>query len=183
MVSDGPIVGFSGSRYGMTEPQRRRIGFLLDSIRPMKVRHGLCLGSDAEFDAMCVDRGIWRVGHPPLKQTWRAWIDVDELLPEKGYYPRDRDIVDGSYVLIATPRRPSGGGTWYTINYAWTRSMRVIVVYPDGRVEKSVRLNMGALDLGVVPLSRSVTQSFVESATLSDDKSFDSDGGSDGTAE
>lgn len=167
-MDDGLIVGFSGSRYGMTEPQRRGVEVLLDLICPRKARHGLCLGSDAGFDGMCVDRGIWRIGHPPLKREWRAWIDVDELLPEKDYHPRDRDIVDGSHVLIATPRRLSGGGTWYTVNYARVRPIWIILVYPDGVVEESVRLSTGAPDLGVVPSSSSVAQLFTESARVSD---------------
>ncbi len=136
-------LGFSGTRSGMTLAQRETVLRLLQELQPTKVRHGDCLGSDDEFADIChtfIPRpGI--VAHPGVSARGgdnhlRAYNPhSDEACEPKTHFARNRDIVDLSDRIIATPYQPepqTNGGTWYTINYARKRSKIVYVVNPDG---------------------------------------------------
>ncbi len=140
--------GFTGTRTGMTVHQRNAIANMLQSLwqqRVYQARHGVCIGSDAEFHKMAAQRGFWLIGHPGV--TWdgrsptRAAVHCDEMLPEKLYVVRDRDIVDGSVCLLATPRTMEEelrSGTWTTIRYARKAGKPVVIVFPDGTVKTEV---------------------------------------------
>ena len=53
------------------------------------------------------------------------------------YHERNRNIVDATDILVATPKENKGdiyrGGTWYTINYAVSKGKPVYIIWPDGR--------------------------------------------------
>lgn len=135
-------LGFSGTRQGMTEEQMaivRSLLMLLD--RDDTVRHGDCLGADFEFHAMAVSRGVLKIiVHPPALSSHRAFVSpaqVSQMLDPKPYLERNRAIVDGSRVLLATPStevEQKRGGTWSTIRYAKKIRVPTIVVYPSGKV-------------------------------------------------
>jgi hypothetical protein len=130
------IVGFTGSRRGMTRHQREVVEQWLHENRPDEAHHGLCVGSDEEFHWLCRDLGgVWIEGHPPTDPKLRAWLECDVLHPEKPYLDRDWDIVRAGGLLLATPRnRPWKGGTWRTIGFAHQVKRRTILVRPDGVV-------------------------------------------------
>ncbi len=58
-------------------------------------------------------------------------------LPAKEYLERDRDIVDATEALFATPDGPerAKSGTWYTVRYAVKTGKPVYICYPDGFLE------------------------------------------------
>jgi hypothetical protein len=138
--------GFTGSRYGMTTPQMRAVsGYLShillihDTAEPagIQVRHGDCIGSDAQFHVIATVLGCRTVAHPPLNERLRAYCAADEILPPKDYLARDRDIVAGSAALVATPGTSSWqrhSGTWTTIGYAVDAGLPVTVCLPDGTI-------------------------------------------------
>jgi hypothetical protein len=118
-------LGFTGTRDGMTQHQRERLQRILDEHgwRIIEAHHGDCIGADEEFhDLVAATLGVdilWV--HPPLVSKYRAFKQSPHILPARGYLERDRDIVDMTDALIATPKtklRAPRSGTWYTIEYA-----------------------------------------------------------------
>ncbi len=79
------------------------------------------------------------VSHPPEDDKYRAFAYFNEERPEKPYLMRNHDIVNESFLIIATPRQYSyvpRSGTWATINYAVKNNGRVMIVWPNGTYER-----------------------------------------------
>jgi hypothetical protein len=134
------IVGFTGSRKGMTGHQAARVLDLLLKIKPKEGHHGDCIGSDAQFHDLCRMAEVAVVLHPPDNPKLRAFckgaIREEEPLP---YLDRNHIIVDECDLLLATPKEREepmaarGQGTWSTIRYARRSDHRLRIVWPLGR--------------------------------------------------
>lgn len=135
---EDPVAGFTGTREGMSEGQMRTMTTLLGhDLSVEELHHGECVGADTDANWLARASGIQTVGHPPLDQRFRSVCTVDEQREAKGYLERDRDIVDESSFLIATPKEATEqekGGTWYTVRYARSQGRPVLIVWPDGSV-------------------------------------------------
>lgn len=100
------------------------------------VRHGDCVGADAQFDSMARNVGYSVIMHPPSNSYKRAFCNrrgPTEVLPTKGFIERNHDIVDASSVMIATPKEKDEqlrSGTWATIRYSRKKRVTLTVVYP-----------------------------------------------------
>lgn len=136
------FVGFTGTSRGMTPNQLKKVGDYLESLcnlSPIKVRHGDCLGADAEFHRLSVGMNIPIHIHPPINPKARAWCEPYEFMHEpEDYLVRDRAIVDLSTILIAAPRGMSEelrSGTWYTVRYAQRCERICHVFWPNGKVD------------------------------------------------
>lgn len=135
-------VGFTGTRNGMTRAQRDVLDGLLrgfyPDFSPTQLDHGDCVGSDAEADEAGHLFGLYVVVHPPVDEALRAFCRyANETRPAKTHFARNRDIVDETDHLVATPatmQEEAFGGTWYTIRYARKRGKPVTVIWPDGSV-------------------------------------------------
>lgn len=135
------IAGFTGTRHGMTPAQLAGVGDLLRKLTPERGDHGDCVGSDEQFHDLCIARFVPVVIHPPTDGRYRAncqgAMRVEKPRP---YLARDRDIVEGCDLLIATPREDTepppqrGQGTWYTVRYSRTVGTARYIVWPDGTV-------------------------------------------------
>jgi len=132
------IVGFTGTRYGMTAAQWEAVDRLLGELFARELHHGDCVGADADAHAIAKKRQLRIVIHPPLQEEHRAFCrDADVIAPTKSHFARNRDIVERAAVLIATPYESEvqlRGGTWYTVGYARKVGRPVHVVWPDGSV-------------------------------------------------
>ena len=149
------IIGFTGTRFGMTGAQKGSLRGLLRSFQmdswDFKIHHGDCVGADDEFvDIACeVYRCLVHVVcHPPVDVAHRAYnTHVNETLPPLTHFARNRAIVDAVELLIACPREMSEqktGGTWYTVTYARKRKRGLIIIWPDGTMAaESVDLTKG----------------------------------------
>jgi hypothetical protein len=128
--------GFTGTREGMTPEQWARVHYMYIQLGIGALRHGDCIGSDAQAHMLAQHCSLRIIIHPPVDQTHRAFCQgAHETLPAKTHLARNRDIVDPVPILIATPllmTPQDRGGTWYTIRYATKRSKFVYVVWPDG---------------------------------------------------
>lgn len=156
-------VGFTGTRHGMSEPQRRavadRLTVLADIHRvPIVAHHGCCVGADEEFHEICRQPDIRAriIGHPG--PDWPdgelcARVLCDETRPPGAYMKRNAAIVTASRIMIAAPlqddpirgalgtgrRAAVWGGTWRTIGMA-RRALRagklreLYVVGRDGKL-------------------------------------------------
>ena len=135
------ILGFTGTRHEPTEAQKQFIWRQMYDAT--ELHHGCCEGSDkaAHDTAVPYDSlTIWL--HPPTDQ--KLMVPMSDLLTRPGihtlsaksYHARNRNIVMSSDMLIATPdgpRRPHSG-TWYTIDYALSKGIKVVACLPDGTI-------------------------------------------------
>lgn len=136
------ILGFTGTRYGMTEKQRFAVSAFLDQHKPRETHSGDCKGADSEFlDAALICNGNFPPcthGHPCDIEKWRAHRKYDVLHPVKAPLDRNLDIVESSEHLLAAPRtmKPERrSGTWTTIRAAHQAKKDVTIIYPDGTKE------------------------------------------------
>jgi hypothetical protein len=131
------VLGFTGTRDGMTDAQELTVWECLKRWTPSELRHGDCCGADEQAHNLAVRERIRTVAHPPVVELLRAFCKADLILEPRDYLHRDRDIVDASKALLAAPATVAEGGwsgTWYTIRYARRRHVPVVIIGPDGRV-------------------------------------------------
>jgi hypothetical protein len=124
-------VGFTGSREGVTEAQAIQLGFFLEAlfVSGARFHHGDCVGADAYAHKLAKQLGYFTVGHPPSDPKLRAFCEADVLEVERPYLDRNKDIVDASDFMIATPSKSrKTGGTWSTVNYARKVNKPVAVI-------------------------------------------------------
>ena len=134
------IVGFTGTRRGMTDDQKQSVQRLLEEIEDIKqAHHGDCIGSDAQFHEICRQLGITIVIHPPDVDDNRAFCEGDVTHPPQRYLDLNRGIVDSADVMLATPmgyKEQLRSGTWAAIRYARKKSKTIHLVFPDGTVNR-----------------------------------------------
>jgi hypothetical protein len=133
------IVGFTGSRKGMTGDQSAKVFHLLKELKATEGHHGDCIGADEQFHEICHMADVPVVIHPPEDDKYRAWcqgaIRVEEPLP---YLTRNDVIIDVCEFLIAAPkekREPAPGrgqGTWSTVRHARRANRLFRIVWPLG---------------------------------------------------
>ncbi len=126
--------GFTGTRNGMTWKQKAAFAtYIHDHPEITEFHHGDCAGSDEDAHNR-LHYGIYTITHPPENPARRAFTDADETRPPKPYLERDRDIVDETDILIATPAGPETlrSGTWATIRHARKTGKPVLIINPDG---------------------------------------------------
>ncbi len=119
------IVGFTGTRRGMTDGQCSYVEFILRQLGCTEFRHGDCIGADSQAAYLVRSMGnIKIVAHPPIRDENRAFVPLrvgDKSLMPKAYIERNHDIVDACEHLLVAPRRnieEQRSGTWSTFRYA-----------------------------------------------------------------
>lgn len=140
-------VGFTGTQQGMTERQRERVRELLE-YKDFWGHHGMCVGADAEFDGIArLCKGFrWMYIHPCTIESRRAVInrtDYDIVFSVQDPLTRNRDIVQSSDLVIATPktiREERRSGTWATIRYTCESGKKLYIVAPNGAIFEEGRL-------------------------------------------
>lgn len=148
-------VGFTGTRFGMTDAQRLTvIRTLEDQLDETMIaartgfvaHHGDCEGADSQFHAIVLwtfrPIGSFIEVHPgPDGDPHRAWNgSYDRIHPPAPHMKRNAAIVAVSQIMIAAPfedEPQSRGGTWATIGMARkalkrSPSRRLYVVGRDG---------------------------------------------------
>jgi len=145
---DPPVntIGFTGTREGITDAQRSTLIRVLmgdDVWRTASFHHGDCVGADADFDAIL--RAIYACppieSHPCTFAVMRAHCErrgPTVVHAPRRYDRRNREIVLRSATMLVCPKDMSEqrfGGTWATYRIALAEGRRVLVVWPDGRLE------------------------------------------------
>jgi hypothetical protein len=145
-------IAVTGTSRGMTQGQQEQAR---DFLRAMfqkgyrRLRHGDCIGSDAQFARIAKELGFYLIAHPghtpkkPLETKYRAFTDFnDEVLPTKEFLKRDHDMVDFAALLLAAPYQDyevNRSGTWATVRYAREKKgIPVAFVYPGRNHMSSV---------------------------------------------
>lgn len=135
------IVGFTGTRAGVTPQQKHRLRELVASTRISEARHGDCLGGDVAFHDAMTHAHVEVVIHPPVDARYRAFCSGSRSEHALPFLERNKKIVQASTVLWATPKEQDepeparGQGTWSTIRYARRRGIPTVIIWPDGTVE------------------------------------------------
>ena len=130
-------IGFTGTRLGMQSRQRQSLEVIMRILKPDEVHHGDCIGSDEQFHRLAQLQHRRIIIHPPENPKLRAnCIGGIEVFP-KPYMERNRDIVQASDIMLATPAGPEEqhSGTWMTIRAAKGLKKDVIIIFPGGDVE------------------------------------------------
>lgn len=103
-------------------------------------RHGSCKGGDVEIAKLV--RKLFPqcriIAHPGPKDNpfyENSGVD-DEILPNKPFLTRNKDIVNSVDVLYALPEGPEKirSGTWSTIRYARKLKKEICIISPDGGI-------------------------------------------------
>lgn len=134
------ILGFTGTQNGMRLEQRNALRRLLRQLQPNEFHHGDCIGADEQAHRIVrkVAPNCRIVIHPPSNPSKRAWCEGDVILPEKDYLVRNRDIVNVSTEMVATPYErieQLRSGTWSTIRYARKNNRKLHLLLPEGEFE------------------------------------------------
>lgn len=130
------IIGFTGTQEGMSKQQIIKVGGLLVKLGAKEARHGDCIGADSDFHEICKAMNIKTYIHPPTNSSKRAFCVGDFKYEPKPYLERNKDIVRGSQVLIATPKSEEElrSGTWSTIRYARKLEREIYIIFPSGEM-------------------------------------------------
>lgn len=123
--------GFTGTREGMTDKQKRAVMELL--AHGGIFHHGDCLGADEQAWWLASSADCWTIAHPCTIETMCAHTKSSVIRPAKPPLERNHDIVDGCDVLIAAPRsltEEQHSGTWATVRYARKVGKPVIILEP-----------------------------------------------------
>ncbi|HSW91512.1 MAG TPA: hypothetical protein VLG09_02610 [Candidatus Saccharimonadales bacterium] len=125
----------------MTREQRDSFIRLVAELDPVQFRHGDCIGADSDAHDIITRYGndTYIIIHPPKNERYRAFKDGNIILEAKRYLERNKDIVDLSDVLVSCPKTAENkmsGGTGFTIRYALSHACPVIIILPDGTLER-----------------------------------------------
>lgn len=145
------IVGFTGTREGLTHSQLYSLRRYLIETAPTELHHGCCVGADASVHKIIRSGAlpIKIVGHPgpmsSLQMTIRE-VEFDRLHKSKDYSVRNSDIVRASEMILVVPPAPvpsedlttmlnvGNGGTWQTARKARMAAKPIVVFWPSGKV-------------------------------------------------
>lgn len=127
------IIGFTGTRAGMTIPQKTAVETLLRQLKPDKAVHGGAVGADTQFHAICKRLGIPIEVYPCPAHVveWSGAL----VHPTKPPLVRNKIIVGVCNYLIGAPLTSAEqrrGGTWSTIRRARKTKVFNTVVNPNG---------------------------------------------------
>lgn len=148
-------IGFTGTKEGMTELQKKTVCEIILSFANIttssgkglihiELHHGDCVGADEDFHRIGLKLGVPRIViHPPTNSKYRAHCDkIDSgdtivvVEKEYSYLTRNKHIVDaGLTVMIGTPKaeyEELRSGTWHAIRYTRKQHEPLVIVYPNG---------------------------------------------------
>ena len=137
-------VGFTGTGHQpLTPKQREGLRRALQHWYDQgfeTFHHGDCIYADEEAHNLAYEIGFNIEIHPPLNDAKRAHMarktndpERVKLHLEKDYIPRNRDIVDATWVLVACPKERFNvlrSGTWATVRYARKLGRVLEIIYP-----------------------------------------------------
>lgn len=131
------ILGFTGSRAGITPAQRTTLLRLFERLGYCEFHHGDCVGADAAAHSLALLPAFrfHIIIHPPISPRLRAMCEgAAKVLTPKPYIQRNRDIVDACDHLLVCPNGEETirSGTWATVRYARKRKRDYSIIHPAG---------------------------------------------------
>ena len=133
-------IGFTGTRHGMNDVQQKEFEKLIKSKDFEEFHHGMCVGSDQQshefITAIKKIKSAKTVGHPPKFKKFMADCPCDITMKPYDYLKRNKNIVDETDILIATPdvKEKVRSGTWSTIRYARKQHKKIYIIHKNERI-------------------------------------------------
>ena len=134
-------IGFTGTRHGMSDVQLEEFKKIVKSKNLDEFHHGMCVGSDKQAHDFVEEQKIKIeeikiVGHPPKFKKFVAPCKCDILMKPYDYLQRNKNIVDETDILIATPdvKEKIRSGTWSTVSYARIKHKKIYIIHKNGRI-------------------------------------------------
>lgn len=131
------VIGFTGTRKGMTDLQKEAVTRVLAYLRPKRVLHGGCVGADADFHetvrATLPDTTIHI--YPSNLPSMRAKVQGDWEAAPMAPLKRNHEIVLRVPVLVVCPaeyHEVRRSGTWATVRDAAGMGRLIVMAAPDG---------------------------------------------------
>jgi hypothetical protein len=131
------LVGFTGTREGMTADQKATVRELLVDLLATEGEHGDCVGADADFHDVCRALGLKVSCRPCTLEDQRAWTNADQRDDPRPPLERNGSIVADSNAVIACPAKfeeELRSGTWSAVRYARKAGKPLFIVWPDGKL-------------------------------------------------
>lgn len=139
----GKVLGFTGTRSGLTESQKATLRTWLEKYSPWEVDefvHGGCVGADADAHRIAKSLGMWTHVYPCDIVDMQAELpDADETAKPMAPLLRDRLIAGVCDILFVCPKELVEiirSGTWATMRYARKAGHDVVIIWSHGRPEK-----------------------------------------------
>jgi hypothetical protein len=139
MTAPYQVVGFTGTKDGLTAPQLSALETFLPRIPgAVELHHGDCVGADDAAHRIATALG-WRIiVHPPVNPRRACGHHGTVRMPPLGFLARNYEIAQACGLLVACPARPERAaprsGTWATIRYARGLHKPIAVLDPAGHV-------------------------------------------------
>lgn len=142
------ILAFTGARTGLTDTQRLSLRVVLadPAFRHGTLHNGVAVGADEacllEADALGSPAlHMWPASHARWRFALAVQFDWRGLCTVHGVRPplvRNRLMAEAAQVLVACPDGPERqrSGTWSTVRHARKLGRTVVIVWPDGRIER-----------------------------------------------
>lgn len=136
------VIGFTGTRQGMTDQQRRALKQILEGLVPDVLAHGGAVGADDQADLLASELGVPRVVYPSDMPAERVPYDALQRrggssvvirVPPMPPLERNRHIAFAADLLLAAPhehREILRSGTWATVRAARRLGRPVVVLEP-----------------------------------------------------
>jgi hypothetical protein len=137
------IIGFTGTKKGMTDAQWDAIVSILLKLNYNEAHHGDCVGADAEFFLILYgvrnDTGRPCIihSHPSTIKATNAHTPSDIIHDPLPPLERDAIIARKVDLMIATPKgfeEEIRSGTWTTVRRAREAGTPIKIVWPDGSI-------------------------------------------------
>jgi len=132
------MVGFTGTRYGMTDPQIKHFAEVCERLGEGKedvvLVHGDCVGADAEAHGIAEGLGWQHLILPCNLPRDRAFCEGLVVEPPKPPLDRNVEIVQSCDILLGCPpgEETRRSGTWHTIRTARRLERPTYIIYPFG---------------------------------------------------
>ncbi len=135
-------IGFTGTSEGSTTEQLQELEKHLTRLKAagfVEFHHGLCIGADEQAAEIAAELGYCVIAHPGFAEDSfnlerrSGFMGNDRVMEAKPFADRDRDIVNATDRLLASPRtrlEEIGSGTWATVRYAQGLGKPVDLILP-----------------------------------------------------
>jgi hypothetical protein len=130
------IVGFTGTREGMTESQKKAFTLHIQRMKVDQFHHGMCVGADQEAEVIVriLHSSAPIHGHPPKNKSNISRASRPDVVHKAAeYLVRNRHIVDACEIIFATPKTEYEilqSGTWSAVRYARKKNKMVRIIPP-----------------------------------------------------
>ena len=140
------IIGFTGTRDGMTTRQRSAVEFIIKKLtseeNPYRTElfaeHGDCVGADYEFNSVCLKQNIDTKVRPCNLEDMRAYAKAEQIAEAIKPMKRNQNIVDDATVMLACPpteKELKRSGTWATIRMTRKAKKLLYIIFPNGKIQ------------------------------------------------